>query len=187
VRKTFTGSPEGQKDWGGFMRIRWTVALLALTVATGLWAQEKKVQDPAESRELNSEAYIRLLRSDLKASRDQIVREEMQLNPQQAAAFWPVYHDFTAEQTKLGDEKLAIITDYAQNFLTMSDDKADQIAHRVMALDEQRLALRKKYYDLMKKALPAVLVVRFFQVESQIQLLVDLQIAENLPIIEEAQ
>jgi hypothetical protein len=39
----------------------------------------------------------------------------------------------------------------------------------------------------MKKALPTVLVVRFFQVENQIQLIVDLQIASNLPIIEEAQ
>jgi hypothetical protein len=34
--------------------------------------------------------------------------------------------------------------------------------------------------------LPTVLVVRFFQLENQIQLIVDLQIAENLPIIEEA-
>lgn len=42
------------------------------------------------------------------------------------------------------------------------------------------------YYHLFNKALPTVLVVRFFQSENQIQLLVDLQIAANLPIIEEA-
>ena len=41
-------------------------------------------------------------------------------------------------------------------------------------------------YDLLKKALPTVLVVRFFQLENQIQLIVDLQVASNLPIIEEA-
>jgi hypothetical protein len=34
--------------------------------------------------------------------------------------------------------------------------------------------------------LPAIVVVRFFQIESQPQLLVDLQIASSLPIIEEA-
>jgi hypothetical protein len=55
-----------------------------------------------------------------------------------------------------------------------------------MEIDDQRLALRKKYYDLLKKALPTVLVVRFFQLENQIQSIVDLQIAANLPIIEEA-
>jgi hypothetical protein len=36
----------------------------------------------------------------------------------------------------------------------------------------------------MKKSLPASLAVRFFQVENQIELIVDLQIASNLPIIE---
>lgn len=39
----------------------------------------------------------------------------------------------------------------------------------------------------MKKSLPAIAVVRFFQVENQIQLLVDLQIASNLRIIETAE
>ncbi len=169
------------------MRTQLTVAVLAVMVATGLWAQEKKVQDPAESRELNDQAYIRLLRIDLKAKKEQIIKEAMQLNDQQAAAFWPVYRAYDAEQTKLGDEKLAIVNDYAQSFLTMSNEKADQLAQKVMALDDQRIALRRKYYELLKKALPTVLVVRFFQVENQIQLVVDLQIASNLPIIEEAQ
>src|SRR5271157_4217107 len=174
------------RNLGGLMRIRWIFAALVLTAATALWAQETKVQDPAESRELNDQAYIKLLRSDLRASKERIVKEAMQLNDQQAAAFWPLYHDYAAAQTKLGDEKLAIVQDYAKNFLSMTNDKADQLAQRIMVLDDQRMALRKKYYELMKKAIPTVLVVRFFQVENQIQLLVDLQIASNLPIIEEA-
>jgi len=121
---------------------------------SGLWAQEKKVEDPAESKELNNQAYVRLLRSDLKAAREQIIKETMQLNDQQAAAFWPIYHDYSAEQTKLGDEKLAIVQDYAQNFLSMSNEKADQLAQKVMALDDQRLALKKKYYEIMMESPP---------------------------------
>jgi hypothetical protein len=60
------------------------------------------------------------------------------------------------------------------------------LATRAMEIDDQRLALRRKYYDLMGKAIPTILVVRFFQIESQIQSVIDLQIASNLPIIEEA-
>jgi hypothetical protein len=169
------------------MRTRLTVAVLALTLTTGLSAQKTQVKDQAESRELNDQAYIRLLRADLKTRQAQIIKETMQLNDQQAAAFWPIYRNYNAEQTKLGDEKLSIVNDYAQNFLNMSNEKADQLAQRVMGLEDQRAALKRKYYELMKKVLPAVLVVRFFQVEGQIQLLVDLQIASNLPIIEEIQ
>ena len=168
------------------MRIRWTVSLLVIVAATGMWAQEKKLQDPAESKELNERAYVRLLRSDLKTKKEAIIKEDMQLTPQQAAAFWPIYKNYDAEQNKLIDQKLAVFQDYALNFMTMDDEKADQIAQRVIALDDQRLALRKKYYQLMKSAIPTVLVVRFFHVENQIQSLMDLQIDSTLPIVEQA-
>ena len=67
----------------------------------------------------------------------------------------------------------------------MDDAKAEELAQRAMALEEERTALRKKYYQLMKKVLPTVLVVRFFQLDNQLEMLIDLQIASNLPIIEE--
>ncbi len=56
---------------------------------------------------------------------------------------------------------------------------------RVMVLEEERTALRKKYHQLMKKVLPTVPAVRFFQLDNQPQMLIDLQIASNLPIIED--
>ena len=132
------------------------------------------------------QAYIGLLRSDLKASKRAIIKESMQLDDKQAEVFWPLYNQFDVEQTKLGDEKLALIEDYAHDFLTMNDQKADQLANQALKIEDQRLALRRKYYELMKKSLPTTLVVRFFQLENQIDLIVDLQIASHLPIIEEA-
>ena len=169
-----------------FRSLFFTLSFSAVVVAT-LCAQEKHVKDPSESQVLNTQTYIELLRSDLSAQKRKIVNETMQLDDMQARIFWPIYNDYEAALDKLGDEKLAIIQEYATNFLTMTNEKADELAQRVMALDDQRMALRRKYYDLMKKSLPAVLVVRFFQVENQIQLLVDLKIASNLPIIETAE
>ena len=163
-----------------------TLSFSAVAVTT-LYAQEKHVKDPSESQVLNIQSYIELLHTDLNAQRRQIINETMQLDDKQARIFWPIYNDYEANLDKLGDEKLAIVQEYATNFLTMTNEKADELAQRVMALDDQRMALRRKYYDLMKKSLPAILVVRFFQVENQIQLLVDLQIASNLPIIETAE
>jgi hypothetical protein len=169
------------------MRIRFAiVTAAALFLSCGLSAQEKQLQDSAQSKEVNTQTYIQLLRADLKTSKRALIKESMQLDENQAAAFWPLYNQYDVEQTKLGDQKLALIQDYSRDFLTMTDEKADQLARGALELDDQRQALRKKYYDLFKKALPTVLVVRFFQLENQIQLVVDLQIAANLPIIEEA-
>ena len=169
------------------MKIRFALVIAAaLFFSYSLVAQDKQLKDPAESKELNTEAYIQLLRSDLKTSKRTLIKESMQLADKQAEAFWPLYNQYDVEQSKLGDQKLALIQQYAANFLTMNDQKADELAHMAMDLEDQRLALRKKYYELMKKSLPAVIVTRFFQIENQIQLVVDLQIASNLPIIEEA-
>lgn len=169
-----------------FRSVFLALSLSAVAVTT-LCAQEKHIKDPSESQELNTESYIQLLRTDLNAQKRQIVNETMQLDDKQARIFWPIYNNYEAELDKLSDEKLAIVQEYAANFLTMTNEKADELAQRVMALDDQKGALRRKYYDLMKKSLPAILVVRFFQVENQIQLLVDLKIASNLPIIETAE
>ena len=155
-------------------------------VAVTLLAQDTHIKDPSESQELNTQAYIQLLRTDLNTQKEQIVKETMQLDDKQARSFWPIYKDYEADLDKLGEEKLEIIQEYAASFMNMTNEKADELAQRAMALDDQKMVLRRKYYDLMKKSLPAILVVRFFQVETQIQLLVDLKIASNLPIIEAA-
>ncbi len=119
--------------------MRWISLMVAAMVTAGLWAQEEKVQDPARSKELNTEADVELLREDVQAKRQEVIKEGMQLDEKQAASFWPVYEQYAGEPKQLGDQKLAIIQDYA-NFMTMDDAKADELAQRVMALDEQRTA-----------------------------------------------
>jgi hypothetical protein len=92
----------------GMMR-RWSAMMVAATIAVaGLWAQDQKVQDAAQSKELNTEAYVELLRADVQAKRQEVIEEGMQLDEKQAAAFGPVYDEYAGEQEKLGDQKLAI-------------------------------------------------------------------------------
>jgi len=90
------------------MMMRWSAMMVVATMATaGLWAQEKRVQDAAQSKELNTEAYVELLRADVQAKRREVIKEGMQLDEKQAAAFWPLYEEYAGEQKKLGDQKLA--------------------------------------------------------------------------------
>ena len=169
------------------MKLKSLISMLLLAAfATGAWAQQNHVTTPAESKELNTDAYVKLLRSDLKANKEAVVKEAMQLDEKQQAAFWPIYQEYSSEQAKIYDEKLAIINDYADHFAEMTDAKADQLAQRVMSLDDRKMDLRKKYYERMKQVLPTVLVVRFFQIDNQLQMIADLQIAASLPIIEES-
>ena len=77
----------------------WSAVVVAGMIATaGLWAQEKQVQDAEQSKELNTEAYVELLRQDVQAKRQEGIKEGMQLDEKQAAAFCPVYEEYAGEQ-----------------------------------------------------------------------------------------
>jgi hypothetical protein len=65
----------------------------------------------------------------------------------------------------------------------MTDEKADALIQKAMDYQKQRSELLAKYYERMKQALGAVGAARFLQVEHQLLLLIDLQIASSLPIV----
>jgi len=129
------------------------------------------------------EDYVELLRTDIKAQKVQIITEAMQFAPEEAAIFWPVYRNYDFELNTINDERLELIRDYAAKYETLTDDEAEDLVNRRIKLDEDRTSLRKKFFKQFGRVLPYKTVARFFQVETQLNLLLDLQIASALPLI----
>jgi len=161
-----------------------TMAGIAPAVAqTKPSPQKPAAQTPAPQTEtLNLTAYTELLRSDIRTQKIAILTEMMEFTEAEDAAFWPIYREYDAELSKLGDERVALIADYAKNYDTLTDDMADALAKRAIDLEARRQAVKAKYYDRMRTALKPRTALRFLQVEHQIQLLIDLQISAALPI-----
>jgi flagellar biosynthesis chaperone FliJ len=109
----------------------------------------------------------------------------MQLDADEAVKFWPVYKEFDTEYSTLGDQIVALIRTYVDNYDKMTDTVADQVATQILSIEQQRNELKKKYYSRMKNALDAVTAARFLQVENQLERLIDLQIAAQLPVVSE--
>jgi hypothetical protein len=128
--------------------------------------------------------YVTMLRTDLKAEKAAIIINNMHFTEAEKDAFWPVYQKYQKELSKLGDERVALIKDYAAHLGTIDDAKAKELTARAMALEEQRLQLVKKYIDEFGKVLPAKQVARFFQLEMQMQRMVDIQVAAELPLVQ---
>ena len=69
-------------------------------------------------------------------------------------AFWPIYREYDAEMAKLGDERVALIAEYARDYDTMTDDVADALAARPLDLEDgARKAVKAKCYERVKAAL----------------------------------
>ena len=155
------------------------VALLAF--APPAHAQAKAPAAP-DTRETNLRAYVDLLRSDLRAQKVAIITEVMAFTEAEDAKFWPVYREYETALATINDERMALIKDFAQGYETLTDATADGLAVRALDLETRRQALLRQFYERFKSAVPAKTAARFLQVEHQILLLLDLQIAASLPI-----
>jgi hypothetical protein len=168
------------------------VAIMAFSVsAPGLLAQDAApAQKPAAKaaasattpKEQNLQEYIKLLRADVRSQKSGAMSAVMQLDPDQAAKFWPIYRDYDAELSKVNDLRVANIEEYSRTYNQLTDAKADELIQNAMAYQKQRAELLAKYYDRVKQALGAVTAARFVQVEQQLLLIIDLQILSSLPI-----
>jgi hypothetical protein len=107
----------------------------------------------------------------------------MQLDPDETAKFWPIYHDYDAELTKLNDLRVANIEEYSKYCNQMADEKADELVRNAIQYQQQRDQLLGKYYLQARDALGGITAVRFLQVEHQLLLIIDLQIASQLPVV----
>jgi hypothetical protein len=135
------------------------------------------------TRDTNLSAYVELLRSDLRSQKIAIITEMMQFTEAEDAKFWPVYREYETELAKINDDRIALIKEYADGYETLTDDAIDRLATRVLELDGRRNALATKNYERLKSVLPPKTAARFLQVERQILLILDLQIAASLPIV----
>jgi hypothetical protein len=138
---------------------------------------------PPSNQELNIRAYIELLRTDVRKAKAQILSDVMQFDAEQAAVFWPIYKDYDSDLAKIGDEIMALVKNYAANYDSMTNEVADQLATKLLDIEVQRNSLKRTYYGKLKSALDPITAARFLQVENQLEKLIDLEIAAELPVI----
>ncbi len=170
--------------------MRRTAATLVLLAMSGLGtsgqtsqAPQPSTLDERDARSLNLTAYAELLRSDVRAQKVAILTEVMAFTEAEDKVFWPIHREYEAEMAALGDERVALIAEYAKSYSTMTDAVAQTLATRALDLEAKRHAVKTKYHERFAKALTPRTSLRFLQVEHQLQLIIDLQISAALPIV----
>jgi hypothetical protein len=143
--------------------------IVALFTITNIYAQS--VDD-----------FIALLKSDVQSDKIAIITEVMTFTDQQAEVFWPIYNDFSYELLKLSDVRVANIKDFAANYDSLTDEKANQLIKNAFDFQGDRLDLNEKYYDKFADALTPTVAAKYMQLEYEIQLIIDLSVNSNLPL-----
>jgi hypothetical protein len=87
--------------------------------------------------------------------------------------------------TKIGDQEYDLIKEYEQKFGSLTDEQAQSLTNRSLALDEAIAQLRIKYVPIINKVLPGAKTATFFQLDRRISELIDLQVASQIPLVQE--
>ncbi len=160
------------------------VVVLGLVAAASAAPQAKPASPAAKApTQADVDKLVELLRKDVRAQKSDILAKTMTLDAAQSATFWPLYKQYEAERAALGDERVAIIQDFAEFYDSLNDAKAKGLILRSQALEEKQIALQKKYVDEMLKVMPAKAVGRFFQIDRRLNMLIDLELSSRLPLV----
>src|ERR1700760_239566 len=98
---------------------------------------------------------IAVLRQDVQAGKTDIISRSMQFTDEQSKAFWPVYRNYAHDQQAIGDQRVALIKDYAANYDHIDDTQAKSYIKRAFQFDDDMLKLRSSYEPKFEKAIGA--------------------------------
>jgi hypothetical protein len=155
-----------------------------LFVADASFAQDTdQTAQPAAVRASTLDEEIAMMRSDLRANRKKIIAANMKLTPEEAQWFWPTYEEYVNELVKINSAKYALIKEYLQNE-NLTDEQADGLSKRWVEVDESVAQLRLKYIPIFRKVLSARSTAMFFQLDRRVQMMIDLQLASSLPLVQ---
>jgi hypothetical protein len=162
--------------------ILYSLALLAVAFFQGCASTNQKqvASTPDEAR-----AYFEVLRSDFNASKIRTLNEVMKLTVSEADKFWPIYRSYEKELATVGDRKLALIVEFMRHHKagTLTDQNSQELAVQFLQNAQDRLDLWKKYHQQISDAVSPLRAAQFLQVENQMAIFVDLNIASEMPVI----
>ncbi len=126
---------------------------------------------------------LKLAREQAQKQKKAIVLENLELTEAQTKAFLPVYEEYQIAR-RFNNEALGrLIVDFAENYDEMTDEKALNLLHDVLMVKQGRMDIKIGYVDKFKAVLPGKKVARYYQIESKLEALAEVKLAEIIPLL----
>ncbi len=128
---------------------------------------------------------IEMMRSVAALERKAVITQGMKLAGAESIEFWPIYDEYVVDKKRINDRLVKIITDYAANFDSLSDEAAASMVDDHMDVQADLLKVRKKYLRKFKKVLAPKTLARFYQIENKLDAVANVLLAQEIPLITE--
>ena len=157
------------------------VSLLALTLALPVFAQEPSAASENDGEKVK--ATMVKFQDDLQALEADAVAKHLTLSADEAAAFWPQFKAYQAEQREIADGQIAAVKNYADHFKTLTDAEAQAYVDALLERDQQVHDLRKKYLALYTKTIGARKAATVVHLGRKLGFATQARLAEVIPLV----
>jgi hypothetical protein len=140
---------------GGNMK-KWLLILALISPTTTLLAQPGGPVAAARQEQV-------------KAAKIGFITRELNLTEEEAQKFWPVYNKFDNERETHRRKMMALRLETGSSGDVMTDKEAEAAVEQYLQLRQEEVDLEKRFYQSVKKVLPAEKVALLFQAEKRFQ------------------
>lgn len=130
-----------------------------------------------------SQNDIALTRAEIQTERQAIVAENLPLEDAQAKAFWPLYRDYRAELSKVGDRFMSLVESYAKSLDTLTDAQAQSMLDEFFAIQKEELKIKSGWAPKFAKVISPKAVLRFYQIENKLDAALRFEAADVIPLV----
>ena len=114
-----------------------------------------------------SQEFPRSSQERFNAQRIAFFTERLQLTPEEAEKFWPLYNEYQDEKSKIIEKRRELTRNLLDNQGTLSDDKVEELGDEYVATVLEEAELLMTYHARFKEVLPPRKVPRVYHTETQ--------------------
>jgi hypothetical protein len=106
-------------------------------------------------------------RNEIESYKIAYLTQKMELSPEEAKVFWPIYKNWQTEQMNLRKERLQKMISYRKldEIESLSDSEVQTLIANELDIKQKALNIEKKYYNLLKSKLPIKTVGKFYRAQ----------------------
>ena len=138
---------------------------------------------PNARSQSEDERAVRLTRSAIQAERQAILAANLELDAKESAVFWPLYQEYRKALESAIDTRVDLLNQFFASYETLTDKEAIALLEKHIAWEQEVLKVRSTYAKKMSKALSGKTVARFFQIENKMDIIVEYEMAGEIPLI----
>jgi len=136
-----------------------TIAILTIFLAQITYAQY-------DDRHRNAGQH----KEKIKSHKIAFITDKLNLSPQEAEKFWPVYNGHEAKMENSQKEFREKTRDKAENLKDLTDDEAEEFVYARLNQEQNMLNLKKEFINELNQILPSKKILLLMEAEREFRI-----------------